>query len=184
MRKIVLNLAISLDGYIEGANGEYDWCIMDDDMGFDTFFNRFDAAFYGRKSYQLFGNQNPETFSNDAEREAYQQMQNIKKYVFSDTLKEVGQGDELINSQNFLETVQQLKTQAGKDIWLFGGSSLVTAFVNNNLVDEYQLGLHPIVLGAGKPLFIDIQKRVHLKLVNTKPTKSGVVMLTYVPNRD
>ncbi len=183
MRKIILNLAISLDGYIEGANGEYDWCIMDDDMGFDTFFNKFDAAFYGRKSYQMFGNQNPETFSNDAEREAYEQMKNIRKYVFSDTLKEVGEGDELINSQNLLEKVNELKNQQGKDIWLFGGSSLVTTFVNLDLVDEYELGLHPIILGAGKPLFIDIKKREYLKLVDSKPTKSGVVMLTYQPNK-
>lgn len=183
MRKIILNLAISLDGYIEGSNGEYDWCIMDDDMGFDAFFNRFDAAFYGRKSYQLLDNQNPETFSNDAEREAYEQMQSIKKYVFSDTLKEVGKGDELINSQNLLEKVNELKNQQGKDIWLFGGSSLVTTFVNLDLVDEYELGLHPIILGAGKPLFIDIKKREYLKLVSSKPTKSGVVMLTYIPDR-
>jgi dihydrofolate reductase len=181
MRKIILNLAISLDGYIEGPNGEYDWCIMDDDMGFDTFFTRFDAAFYGRKSYELFGSQNPETFTNNEEKQAFDQMQGLKKYVFSNTLQKVKAGDEIINSHNLIEKVTELKNQPGKDIWLFGGSSLVTTFVNQNLVDEYELGLHPIVLGAGKPLFIDIQKRVPLKLVSSKPSKSGVVLLTYLP---
>ena len=181
MRKIVLNLAISLDGYIEGPNGEYDWCIMDDDMGFDSFFSSYDFAFYGRKSYELFGHQMPETFTSEEERNAYQQMAAMKKYVFSDTLENVGANDELVRSHQLISKVNELKNQEGKNIWLFGGSSLVTTFVNNNLVDEYVLGLHPIVLGAGKPLFIDIKQRVPLKLVSSVPTKSGVVMLTYIP---
>lgn len=106
----------------------------------------------------------------------------MKKYVFSDTLTEVKDGDELVRSNEVVQKINELKTQPGKDIWLFGGSSLVTTFVNLDLIDEYELALHPIVLGAGKPLFIDIQKRVSLKLVKSVSTKSGVIMLTYTRN--
>lgn len=180
MRKIVLSLAVSLDGYIEGPNGEYDWCIVDDDMGFDTYFDRFDCALYGRKSYELFGSQTPEHLSED-EKTHFEKMLRMKKYVFSDSLKEVNKDDELVRSHEVVEKVNELKNTEGKDIWLFGGSSLVTTFVNHNLIDVYEVALHPIVLGAGKPLFIDIQQRVHLQLESSKPSKSGVVMLTYTP---
>lgn len=68
MRKIILSLAVSLDSYIEGPNGEYDWCIIDDDMGFDSYFDRFDCALYGRKSYELFGSQIPENIKEEEKK--------------------------------------------------------------------------------------------------------------------
>ena len=66
-----------------------------------------------------------------------------------------------------------------KNIWLYGGASLITTFVNLGLVDEYRLSIHPVILGSGKPLFIDIYKRTNLKLVDTKSFSSGVVQLCY-----
>jgi dihydrofolate reductase len=69
--------------------------------------------------------------------------------------------------------------QPGKDIWLYGGASLITTFINLGLVDEFRLSVHPIILGEGKPLFIDIKQRVNLTIVNTKTFSSGVVQLIY-----
>jgi dihydrofolate reductase len=72
-----------------------------------------------------------------------------------------------------------LKNKPGKDIWLYGGASLITTFINLGLVDEFRLSIHPVVLGEGKPLFIDLKQRLNLKLVNTRTFSSGVVQLSY-----
>ncbi|MNG19366.1 hypothetical protein D3C84_1035190 [compost metagenome] len=67
----------------------------------------------------------------------------------------------------------------GKDMWLYGGASLITTFIELGLVDEFRLSVHPVVLGEGKPLFTDVKQRLNLKLVQTKPFSSGVVQLIY-----
>ena len=74
--------------------------------------------------------------------------------------------------------------QPGKNIWLYGGGSLITTFINPGLADVYRLGVHPIILGSGKPLFKDIKERVGLKLSDAKASKSGVTLLRYVANSD
>jgi dihydrofolate reductase len=84
----------------------------------------------------------------------------------------------LINGK--IETkVSKIKKEKGKDIWLFGGAGLTTSFINKNLIDEIMLAVHPILLGAGKPLFKDIEKRVELTLIDTKRFTTGLVQLTY-----
>ena len=182
MRKVILDVAVSLDGYIEGPNGEYDWCFMDQDYGFTDLMNRIDAAFYGRKSWELFGNYTPANNASEMGKKIFNMMTNKKKYVFSRTLKKV-EGAALI-SNNAEEEVKEIKRQPGKDIHLFGGASLITTFVNSDLIDEYRLAVHPIILGAGKSLFIDIKKRVKLKLIDTKVYSTGLVMLLYKPDRN
>jgi len=86
MRKIILDVAVSLDGYIEGPNGEYDWCFMDQDYAFTDLLNRIDTIFYGRKSWELFGNYTPAENSSKWEKKIFEMMANKKKYVFSKTL--------------------------------------------------------------------------------------------------
>jgi dihydrofolate reductase len=80
---------------------------------------------------------------------------------------------------NLMEEIETIRNQKGKDIWLFGGASLTTFFMNNGLVDEIQLAVHPILLGAGKPLFQDLDKRIKLDLFESKAYDSGLVMLKY-----
>lgn len=181
MRKVILNVAVSLDGYIEGPNGEYDWCFTDHDYGLRDFYNRVDTMFYGRKSWELFGNYSPPAGSSETEKNIFAMMADKKNYVFSRTLKYV-KGAFLISS-NIEEEVNKIKQQEGKDIHLFGGASLITTFINSNLIDEYHLAVHPIILGAGKPLFIDIKERKKLRLVDSKAYQTGLVMLTYKPEK-
>ncbi len=87
-------------------------------------------------------------------------------------------------NDNIVEEVNKLKNKPGKDIWLYGGASLITTFINLGLVDEFRLSVHPVILGEGKPLFIDIKQRLNLKLVNTKTFSSGVVQLIYHLNEN
>lgn len=175
-RKIILDLAVTLDGYIEGKNGEIDWCIMDPEMGFSDFLNAIDTILYGRKSYDLWGQYTPEI--NDPDKEMWALVHSKMKYVFSKTRNETNDKAIFIND-HILEKVTQLKNKPGKDIWLYGGASLITTFIQLGLVDEFRLSVHPVVLGEGKPLFEEIKQRLNLTLVNTRTFSSGVVQLIY-----
>ena len=101
-----------------------------------------------------------------------------KEYVFSTTMKDAKPGVTII-SRDIEEEVKRIKNEPGKDIWLFGGASLTASLMNLGLVDEICLAVHPILLGAGKPLFPNLNKRVALTLADSKPYSSGLVMLTY-----
>jgi dihydrofolate reductase len=169
MRKIILGLAVSLDGLIEGPNGEYDWCFTDQDYGMSDFLKRIDAIFYGRKSYEMML---------QAEHQGENPFGKIKSFIFSNSLTKPYAGTQLI-SGDWIQQVQAMQQQPGKDIWLFGGADLITGFMNANMVDELFLAIHPIILGAGKPLFQNISQRKHFNLVDSKSYSTGLVALTY-----
>ena len=168
MRKIILCVAVSLDGFIEGPNGEYDWCFTDQDYGMKEFFARVDAIFMGRKSYEMV-----------SKMEGENPWKGITTYVFSNSLREIHADDAKLVSGDIVSEVTAIKKSPGKDIWLFGGASLLTTFINSDLVDEYWLAVHPILLGEGKPLFQNVEGRKKLKLVNQKSYTSGLISLFY-----
>jgi dihydrofolate reductase len=167
MRKVILNLAMSLDGYIEGPNGEYDWCFADQDYGMTEFLNNTDAIFLGRKSYEMLMAAYPEMFAA------------LKMYVFSDTLTHVEGNNEIITRVDFKQRVYEIRNQPGADIWLYGGAELVSAFIAHDQINELLLSVHPTILGSGKPLFIDIKERTDLVLLGSEQFSSGLVQLKY-----
>jgi len=167
MRKIILGVAVSLDGFIEGPNGEYDWCFTDQDYGMAEFFQRIDTVFMGRKSYEL-----------TLTMEGGGGMPSMKEYVFSNTLKKAKEGTTIL-SGDIKQSIEKIKKEAGKDIWLFGGAGLTSSLMNLGLVDEISLAVHPILLGSGKPMFTGIMKRIKLNLVDTKTYSTGLVSLVY-----
>jgi dihydrofolate reductase len=168
MRKIILNLAVSLDDYIEGPNGEYDWCLADQDYGMTEFLSNSDAIFIGRKSYELLMGTDPEMFSA------------LKMYVFSDSLQPSQNANtEVIRSANFKTRIDEIRNEPGRNIWLFGGASLVSEFIEEGLITEFLLSVHPVILGAGKPLFTGSKDRIELVLLNSEQFSSGLVQLRY-----
>jgi dihydrofolate reductase len=169
MRKLILSVAITLDGFIEGLHGEYDWCFTDQDYGLSDLLNRVDSAFLGRKTYELTQKMN----SNDSSG-----LPDLKQYIFSTTLENVREGEALIKN-NFKKEVEDIKNQNGKDIWLFGGAKLAASMLNLCLVDEISLAVHPIILGQGKPLFSNIDPKIKLSLINTQSYSTGLVTLNY-----
>lgn len=171
MRKIILGLAVSLDGLIEGPNGEYDWCFTDQDYGMQEFLQRIDTIFTGRKTYEM--SLGKEDFDLGFPR--------MKEYIFSTTMKTAPEGKTLIKG-DIENEVLKIKNSPGKDIWLFGGALLTTSLMNLKLVDEVWLSIHPIILGRGKPIFNDIRERIHLTLTDTKTYSSGLVSVTYQVN--
>ena len=167
MRKIILNVAMSLDGLIEGPNGEYDWCFDDgQDYGMLDFLNRIDAIFYGRQSYEVLmsaSKTNP--------------FANKQCCVFSKSWPTSPEYT-LVNG-DLTSSVMDIRGSAGKDIWLFGGASLTASMMKAHLVDELLLAVHPIILGKGKALFDMLDNRQTLKLIESKPYSSGLVSMHY-----
>jgi len=179
MRRIILDLAVTLDGFIEGPNGEIDWCIMDEDMDFEGFLSSIDSIFYGRISYDAWGNFQPDNHADDVEKNLWRSVHSKKKYVFSKNPRN-DENATFINS-DIHEKVAEIKKESGKDIWLYGGASLIQTFIQSNLVDVYRISVHPIALGNGKPLFENLTERLNLKLIKTNVFQSGVVQLIYEP---
>jgi dihydrofolate reductase len=177
MKKVILDLAVTLDGFIEGPKGEIDWCIMDDDMDFEGFLSGIDTIFYGRVSYDAWGNFQPDNNASRTEKALWEGVHSKHKFVFSSQHRQDDRAT-FIHS-DITNKVTELKKQGGKDIWLYGGASLIKTFIQSNLIDVYRISVHPIALGSGKPLFEDLKKRVELKLIKTNIFKSGVVQLIY-----
>ncbi|WP_346237017.1 dihydrofolate reductase family protein [Niabella insulamsoli] len=173
MRRLILGLAVTLDGYIEGPHGEYDWCFTDQDYGLAEFFSRIDAIFIGRKSYEI-----KQQSAVDNHVEMVPGMQKMKEYVFSRTLQSAGEGATLI-SKDSIEAARSIKAQPGKDIWLYGGAALTDAFMKEGLVDEIWMSVHPILLGDGKSLFRKYDRSISLTLLESKTYDTGLVSLRY-----
>jgi dihydrofolate reductase len=177
MRNIVLDLALTLDGFIEGPNGEVDWCIMDDDMDFESFLSGIDTIFYGRVSYETWGNFQPNSNSSAAEKSVWASIHSKKKYVFSRKPKQ--DVNATFITSDIGNKVAEIQRQDGKDIWLYGGAKLITTFIDLELIDLYRISVHPTVLGSGKPLIENLKKRINLSLIGVNKFKSGVVQLIY-----
>lgn len=178
MRKIILDLAVTLDGFIEGPNGEVDWCILDDDMDFQGFLASIDTILYGRVSYEMWGNYEPDSSASETEKSIWAAVHSKKKIVFSSQERQDSKASFI--SSAIPEAIAELKQQQdGKDIWLYGGSKLITTFTQHGLIDTYRISVHPTVLGAGKPLFQDLKERINLSLLEVNRFRSGVVQLIY-----
>lgn len=180
MRKIILSLAISFDGYIEGPKGEIDWLSFSEEAGtmLNNFLQDIDTVLYGRVSYEAWGNYQPAADAEGFEKDFYSKLHAMHKYVFSNT-KSQFPGNPVVMQSDIKKQMQDLKKQPGKNIWLYGGGSLITTFMNLDLVDEFQIAVYPIILGAGKPLFKDIDHRVPLKLIEAKGFEGGVMFYKY-----
>jgi dihydrofolate reductase len=182
MRKIILNLALTLDGFIEGPNGELDWLVKDETVDFADILNDIlrdkDIIFYGRESYEKWGNYQPPEDSSQKIKDAYKLMHSKQKYVFSKT-KTGDRSNAIFINSDIEERVMAIKQQPGKNIWLYGGAKLFATLLNLNLVDEYRLAVHPVIIGKGRPLFQHIEDRHKLELAEVKGYRSGVVLMTY-----
>lgn len=167
MRRIRYAVATSLDGYIAGPQGEADWIIMDPDIDFGALFEQFDTFLVGRRTFEATGygggGQTPGT----------------KTFVFSRTLRQQDYPGVTVIAERAEETVAALRTEPGKDIWLFGGGSLFRSLLDAGLVDTVEVAIVPVLLGGGIPLLAPPAKQTKLKLTGHKVYKTGIVSLEY-----
>ncbi|GHO89209.1 dihydrofolate reductase family protein [Dictyobacter formicarum] len=189
MRKIIVSMRITLDGFVTGPNGEMDWMeeFMDDALGtYETELQKsVDTSLFGRETYQGFASYWPQVARDPASPQGMveyaQKLNAMRKIVFSKTLSHAEWNNSTIVSEIILEEIIKLKQEKGRDIVIHGSASIVRTLTNLGLIDRYQLLVYPVVLGSGKPLFQDISHQVKLSLVDTQTHPSGVVVLSYEP---
>lgn len=184
MRNLILFNMISLDGFFEGPNNELDWHNVDEE--FNNFaeqqLNSADCLIFGRNTYELMTSY---WSSDEAEKDdpvIAKKMNSISKIVFSKTLEKVYWNNTTLVNKNAVEEITKLKQQDGKDLLIFGSADLTASLFRNNLIDELRIIVNPVVLGSGKPLFKNVDKRHYLELIKTKNFNSGNVLLYYKPN--
>ncbi|MEY7974088.1 dihydrofolate reductase family protein [Saccharomonospora xinjiangensis] len=183
-RKLKLWMQVSLDGYVAGPNGEFDWTTYEREL--NTFAVEqaagMGAMLYGRKVYEGMAAYWPDPRRYPGATELDLRFSEIwkpvPKYVFSTTLREAGWNTTVV-SEDVAGAVAELKEQRGGDLVLFGGSDIVSTFVRENLIDEYWLFVHPVVLGGGTPLFPSLDKRLDMELVESRVFDSAVNHLRY-----
>lgn len=195
MRKVVLLMHVSLDGFVGGPNGEMDWIHVDDEM-FDTvgkLTDEADTAIYGRVTYEMMESywptaaEQPTATKHDIEHANW--VNAAVKIVISKTLKEtdpivIGWNNTRIIHDNLPGEIQKLKQQRGKNLLMIGSPTTVHSFMQHKLIDEYRLYINPVILGNGIPLFKWIKDRINLKLLEAKTFKAGVVGLHYETKRN
>jgi dihydrofolate reductase len=170
MRKICYSVAMSLDGFVAGPNGEADWIVMDPEIDFRALFARFDTIIMGRR-----------TFEAAQKMGGGPAMPGFQSVVVSRTLRPKDYPDLTIVADNLGEMISRLRAQAGKDIWLFGGGSLFRSLLDLKLVDVIEVAIIPVLLGGGIPLLPGRAARAALRLVNSRIYKTtGTVSLEYV----
>lgn len=167
MRRVRFSVAMSLDGYIAGPNGESDWIVMDPDIDFGALMGAFDTILLGRKTYEATRHQGGGG------------MPGMQAVVFSRTLRQEDCPGVTL-SGNPAETVATLRKGSGKDIWLFGGGELFRSMLELRLVDSVELAVIPVLLGGGLPLLPHPAKQAKLKLASHRIyPKTGTVSLEY-----
>jgi dihydrofolate reductase len=183
MRKIVLMLSMSLDGYFEGPQRELDWHQVDDELHqhFNDLLGAMSLFIDGRVNYELMAQYWPHADENPAagapEREFARIWREMPKRVYSRTLQRADWNATIVR-EVIAEDIQKLKDQPGGDM-VVGGANLAATFARLNLIDEYRLYIQPVVLGAGNPLFPPSDTRLQLELKDTRRFANGVVLLHY-----
>jgi dihydrofolate reductase len=193
MSRVVVSTFLSLDGVMqapggsdEDRNGGFEhggWQMpYFDEVGGQAVGQGFataDGLLLGRKTYEIFAAYWPNQPADDPFAAA---MNGMQKYVASRTLQEpLPWSNSTLLKGNVVEEVAKLKDQPGKDLQVIGSGEFAQTLINNDLVDEYRLMVHPIVLGTGKRLFRDGSKKAALRLVDSTTTTTGVLILTYQP---
>jgi dihydrofolate reductase len=183
VRKITLMMSVSLDGFMEGPNREIDWHLVDEELHrhFNEQLRAMGAFLDGRVTYELMAefwptaDQDPASTGPVAEFAAI--WRDMPKIVFSTTLERADWNTTIVRDV-VVEEILALKAQPGGDLVL-GGADLAATFMRHDLIDEYRIYVHPVLIGRGKPLFRPSDSRFDLRLAESRAFGNGVVLLRY-----
>jgi dihydrofolate reductase len=179
MRKVIVWNMMTLDGYFEGPKPweidwhEYVWGEELERFSLDQA-QEVGTLLFGRKTYEGMSG-----YWSTATGEVAQFMNSIPKVVFSNTLETAEWRNTRLVKGSAEEEIARLKQEPGKDLFIFGSANLTGSLTNQVLIDEYRIGLNPLVLGGGTPMFKPREERMRLKLLEARPMQSGVVLLRY-----
>ena len=191
MRKLVLSMFVSVDGYINGVGGEFvppEWS-SDLDRWTADMVDRFDTLIYGRSSWQEMAAYWPaaETAAEAPEphRRLATFMNNARKIVFSRSLTDASSwSNSVIATKDLVDVVSAERNAGGKDMVMFAGARLAQTALRADVIDEYSLLTVPVVLGGGTRLFENHHQRTHLELLEVRPMDTGAVLTRYQRRRD
>jgi dihydrofolate reductase len=191
MRKVKLQIQVTVDGLICGPNGEMDWLTWDWDEVLKSYAgeltNSVDTFLMGRATgegmaiYWPTVASNPE--SSEEDKWMAERLNSFPKVVFSRTISHLDWNNARI-ANDIVTEVQELKKEPGKDIMIYGGAGIVSSFISENLIDEYHLFINPVAIGKGKAIFDKVNNSLKLKLVKATVSTTGIVIHQYVPQKE
>lgn len=181
MRKVILQMMTTLDGYYAGPNGEADWHNVDAEFNdyVYEFLSGIDTLLFGRVTYELMESFWPTPLAKENDPITADYMNKLNKIVFSRTLDAVHWENTRLVKENAADEISKLKQHPGKDIAILGSSDLTVSLMRAGLIDEYRIFVNPIVLGKGKSLFQGLEDSVKFELIDARPFRSGNVLLRY-----
>jgi len=172
MRRVFYRVAASLDGFIAGPNGEIDWIVADPTVDFVSLYAGVDTVLLGRRTYEM-----------TLQPGAPPWPAGWRIYVFSKTLDAARHAGVTVISGNIGAAVAGLRSEPGRDIWLFGGGSLFASLLAAQVVDQIEVAIMPVLLGGGTPLVSAVTRRSGLILTRSNTSSSGIVNLQYQVQR-
>ena len=167
MPRIRYRVAMSLDGYIAGPKGEFDWIAQDPDFDFAALFAQFDTFLVGRHTFELMAKPGSPPLP-----------PGTKTFVFSRTLESTTAGAEIVREVSS-DSIASIRAGAQKDIWVFGGGGLFRSLLSQSLVDSVEVAISPILLGGGLQFLPSPASQTHLQLTGHRVGRSGTVLLEY-----
>ena len=190
MRKLKLQVQMTVDGYIAGLNGEMDFMVWnwDDELKqyVDDITEPVDCIILGRKLAEGFIPYWAEVAADpdNPEFTAGKKFTDTPKVVFSQTLNRSAWDNTILAKGDLVDEVTQLKKQDGKDLIAYGGATLVSALIKHGLIDEYHLFINPTAIGNGMTIFKELDRKQNLTLVKSTSFDCGIVVLNYKPKHD
>jgi len=188
MRKLKLQMQLSVDGFVAGPNGEMDWMTWNWDDKIKDYVNALTDSI----DCILLGGHMPGGFipywesvaanAEDPQYEFGKKMVDTPKVVFTKTIEKSTWNNTVLAKGDITEEVNRLKAQSGKDIITYGGAGLASSLIKFNLIDEYHLFINPAIIGNGMAIFKEVSQKLNLKLVKAVPFECGIVVLCYRPN--
>ena len=184
MRTLASFIIISLDGFHEGPNGEFNWAIVDEEFREFAIRQLDDAETlgFGRATYEHMAAYWPTEQAQTGDPEISSRMNNMPKLVFSTTLENATWSESTVVGGETIEHVAEIKAAGGGEILVIGSAHLTTSLASAGLLDELRIMISPIVLGQGHSLFETLNERVSLTLLRVRQFNSGNVLLTYRPS--
>ena len=184
MRKLKLQVQMTIDGFVAGPNGEMDWTVTNWDNELIKYVVEItepvDCIVLGRKLAQGFI---PHWASNPEEGGA-DKINNTKKVVFTKTLDKSEWDNTVLAKGDLVDEITKLKKQSGKDIIAYGGATFVSALIKKGLIDEFHLFINPVAIGNGMSIFKELDSQKNLALVKSMSFECGIVILNYEPKRE
>lgn len=188
MRKLKLQMDITIDGFVAGPNGELDWMTFDwEDKKLVQYLNSVidssDTLLMGRKMTDEFVNYWSNALKNpkNPEYAFAKKMIDVPKVVFTRTLAESRWPNTVLAKGDIVEEVNKLKNRPGKELLVYGGAGFVSSLIKHDLIDEYHLFVYPVALGKGLTIFSEVGRNLKLKQIDATPTEGGITIHKYLP---